>query len=293
MKEDSLMTIAYRVRSGDPEEGDRSKLANSSICLNTLMLNEYGETIEMADHFERLYNDRVMNVYGDCDGGNCINDILFWLKEREYVSNGRFPRITERGIDYLRMTLEITLEDSARTGDYAEIVYQVGASLSRNLSRLNLKPIVIPSFPLIGSGVFYMKKEETGVWHRYIIPDILVRLDGSYIPPELGLTKYIAVEIQRSNFNRLAFKQDKYITYNGTDFAKAQLFPLYVLQNNRIHNEGDGRKLIASARTQICKALPSFPERDDRLFYNIAYYHRSGKLSWLFPPDRGVKLDGT
>ena len=292
MKEESLMAMAYRVRGGDVDDIDRSNLANSSIYLNALMLNYYGEAIEVADQFERLWGDGVMNPHGDCDGGDCVNEILFRLQDMGYVSEGRYPRITQRGIEYLRKTLEITLDDSARTGDYAEILYQSAAVLYKYLSKLNLKPTIAVPFPLIGSGVFYMKKESTGVWHRYIIPDILIRLDALYIPLELGLTKYTAIEIQLSNYQRLAGKEEKYIRYNGSDFADHQLFPLYLLENNRIRNEEEGRKLIEKAGRQISKALPSFPGRDDRLFYNIAYYFRSGRLIWLFPPDRGVKPDG-
>ena len=287
MNEASLRTMLFRARTRKPVEGDESKLADAFACLSAMRISDYGEPINIGDYCERLYGDKVININVDCDGGNCVDDFIFWLQEHGYVSNGRFPRITSSGINFLQMALELTLEDSTRTGDYEQIVYQVSASLMSNLARMNLKPLIIPSFPLIGSGVFYRRNERTGRWHRYIIPDVLVRLDGYDLPPGLGLSKYIGVEIQKTNFHRLETKEEKYLTYNGaeSDVArKEHLYPLYVLQSNRVRSEEDGRRLIEKAKRQISKALEFLPERDDRLFYNIAYFHRTGRLDWLFPP---------
>lgn len=295
MNDASLRTMMYRIRSGKPVEGDKSSLASSFIYLSGLELNECGGTIDVHDYFMRLFGDDVININVDCDGGNCVEDVLLWLQQHGYASNGRFPVITQSGRNYLQKALELTLEDSARSRDYEQIIYQVSARLTNTFGRMNLKPLVIPSFHLIGAGVFYSRNMETGVWHRYIIPDVLVRLDGNYIPPELGLSRYIAVEIQRSNFNRLMSKEEKYITYNDPGMgaaSKAQLYPLYLLQSNRVSSEEEGRKLIEKARRQISKALEFLPDRDDRLFYNIIYFHRSGRLEWLFPPAKEVNVHG-
>ncbi|MGC8618579.1 MAG: hypothetical protein ACP5UZ_07615 [Thermoplasmata archaeon] len=296
MNEASLRTIMFRMRSRKPVEGGEEMLADAFACLSGMRISDCGEPINIGDYFQRLYCDEVINLRTDCDGGNCVHDILFWLQEHGYVSNGRFPKITSSGINFLRMALELTLEDSARTGDYDQIVYQVSAILMRTLGGMNLKPLVIPSFPLIGVGVFYRRNPETGVFHRFIIPDVLVRLDGYYIPPELGLSRYIAIEIQRSNLNRLTSKEGKYVAYNdpGTGAARrASLHPLYVIQSNRVSTEDGGRKLIDKARKQIIKALEFLPERNDMLFFNVAYLHRPGRLDWLFPPDKEVNARGT
>ncbi len=295
MNEQSLNEILFRRRTGNAEDEDEAIPANAFACLSAMSISDCGGPINVPDYFEGLFGDDVFNIKIDCDGGECIQDVIFWLQSHGYISRGRFPIITKNGRSFLEKALELTLEDSARSGDYQQIVYDVSASLMQIFGKLNLKPVAIPSFPLIGAGVFYMRRAETGVLHRFVIPDVLVRLDGYYIPPELGLSRYIAVEIQRSNFDRLKTKQEKYLVYNGAEkdvSRKAQLYPLYILQTNKIRSEDDARKLIEKVRRQISKALQFLPERDDRLFFNVAYFHRSGRLDWLFPPAKEVKVRG-
>lgn len=293
MNERSLNGILFRRRAGSAEDGDEETLANAFTYLSAMSISDCGWPINVSDYFESLYGDDVFNIKTSCDGGDCINDVLLLLQRHGYVSNGRFPSITQSGRNFLLKALQLTLEDSARSGDYLQIVYDVTASLNQTFGKLNLKPVALPSFPLIGVGVFYMRKAETGVLHRFVIPDILVRLDGHYIPPQLGLSRYIAVEVQRSNFDRLKQKQEKYLAYNGAenDVSKnVQLFPLYIVQANKIKSGDGARKLILSARKQISKALEFLPEEDESLFFNIAYFHRSGKLDWLFPPDKEMNV---
>ncbi len=276
-----------RTRSGKSVEGDESTLASAFIYLSALRMNEYGETIDVSDYFARLYCDKVINLKTDCEGGHCVIDVLWWLQLHGYVSRGSSPSVTLNGLNFLRSALELTLEDSARIGDYEETVYQMSARLMRELSRINLDPLIVPSFPLIGAGVYYRRNEGTGRWHRYIIPDMIVRLDGRNIPPELGLSRYLGIELQRTNFARLKEKESKYLTFNGSDenvSRREQLYPVYLLQSNRVRSAEGGRKLLEQARKQVLKALRFLPqERDDRLIYNMGYFYRSGGIGWLFP----------
>lgn len=288
--------MLFRKRNGNQEDGDDATLANSFVYLSAMQISYYGGAIDVSDYFERLSGDPVFNIEIDCDGGECINEVLFLLQQHGYVSEGNSPIVTKNGRNFLEKAMELTLEDSARSGDYQEMVFSATASLTRFFGKLNLQPVAMPSFPLIGAGVFYKRNAETGVWHRFLIPDILVRLDAAYIPLELGLSRYIAVELQRSNFGRLKSKQDKYISYGGAEkdvSRSVQLYPLYLLQSNRIRSEDESRKLIEKARRHVGKTLEFLSERDDRLFFNIAYIHRSGRMDWLFPPDKEVKPNGT
>jgi hypothetical protein len=288
-----LLGILSRVRKHEAGHRDIVDLARYFAYLSLVVIEgesmEFGEEVDdfVFDCFRAIYKDSVFNFPIDCTDRVCVSETRLNLLQNKYLvagDRGNPLRLTEKGFRFLHECLDLMANDASSRkrrklaiedlGDgkrkrrsragrtHTNRVFRVAAMLYTMLSSLGLNPVIIPSFPLIG-GIQYRKNEKTQKSQRFLIPDIIIKLDAQIIPPELGLSRYISVELQSSHFDELGKKQIKYdnlMAENAEDLISSSLYPLYVLRNSSIKSDSDREKFLNRVKTSILKQISDAPE---------------------------------
>ncbi len=233
----------------------------------TRFVNVYEIDDYVSSYFISVFNDKTINLplYADSlQNVSLIREELCNNKYLQFSDKYHTAGLTRKGYNFLNRCLNLMENDvtSRRKGSHTRSVLYFANILDEMLRKLSLDPIVVPSFPLIGTGIQYRENEITHKQTRYLIPDLIIKINSELVPPELGLNKYLGVEIQISHYDELADKQVKYDTLAAENPQEpiSSLYPLYVLRNEYLKDHASREASLNRVKTSIMKHIADAPE---------------------------------
>jgi hypothetical protein len=270
-----LMGTLSRVRR---RVGGRRDIANLSTYFaflsavyarfSTVFTDAYEIDDYVYSYFRSVHDDKIINLPLDLDNlpeMSQIREELCNSKYLKFYAPNNSAGLTQKGYHFLKECLNLMDNDvtSRRKDSHTRAVLESANILDEMLRKLNLNPTVVPSFPLIGTGIQYRENETTRKQMRYLIPDLIIKVNSESVPPELGLSKYVGAEIQVSHYDELSDKQVKYDTLAAEDPQKpisSSLYPLYVLRNENLRDHASREALLDRVRASIMKRIADAPE---------------------------------
>ena len=237
------------------------------IRFSTVFTDVYEIDDYVSSYFRSVHGDKIINLPLDLNSLSEMSQIreeLCYSKYLEYYPKNNSAGLTRKGYNFLKECLNLMDNDVAarRKGSHTSSVLYSANVLNEMLRKLSLDPIVVPSFPLVGAGIQYRGNEINNKQKRYLIPDLIIKINSESIPPELGLSKYLGAEIQISHYDELAEKQVKYDTLaaEGHREPVSSLYPLYVLRNEYLKDHSSREASLDRVRASIMKRIADAPE---------------------------------
>ncbi len=265
-----LMGLLSKVRrhvGGLRAIGDLAKYYGALSSVNARFGTQFKKIHEIdecvSDFFNAAYEDSTIKLplfYDALEDPYKIVKELVDNKYLQYSNQYGNARITAKSYNFLLKCLATMDNDvsSRRKNTHARTVLRTANILDETIRSLGLEPTAVPSFPLLGTGVQSTEKENINGRKLRLIPDLVIKINSKHIPPELGLSNYLGVEIQLSHYDELAEKQIKYDTLAAVDPEKpitSSLYPLYILRNKRLNDPADRSPLMDSVGKSIMKRI--------------------------------------
>ena len=284
-----LLGMLARVRRGTAIQEEIEDLANYFGYLTFTYIENgsiaYREWVNdyVLDCFRAIDKDPIINLPINCTDQSCVSDIYWNLAENKYLIGGDTGdplRLTEKGINFVHECVAlIENEGSSKNVKKPEENQEQGNRKYRSkagrththhvLRAANIlysmyrkfNPVIVPSLPLIRTGVQFRKNEKTGKLMRFLIPDLIVKFNTNLVPTELWPYTYVGVEVQTSGYDQLAAKQEKYNILAAENIDSPSLYPLYLVRNPHIKEDGTERqKFLQRVKKSILRHISDAPE---------------------------------
>ena len=271
-------------------------LYNASMTVLAILYFENKEQMSLTS-IEYRYNLSKNAKPGVRVPSTSIADALSFLKEdgSVYKEDSSYM-LTDHGRDVLKTAVS-DITTASFNVEHGSFVLKFLTHLRRSFQELET---IIPSL-VTQNIVFYLPYDK----RIFILPDALVNVSpGFEVQPAFGYSRYVPLEMQLKDYNRLRGKMEKYILFNS--HSSARVHPLFVITNSELERNAKAVSMeeakhqwlaeIDNVRSMMekvvhpssldlfCSIVYYSPERNHSLWSQLPKKHPIEHRPWNVPP---------